>query len=278
MKVLLFGGSGMVGKELTHALLYHTVVAPSHEQIDIADAAAVERKVAEEKPDFIINAAAIIDMSAVERDQALGTRVNAEGAAAIARAASIYAVPQLLVSSSYVFNESAQAYEEDAIRNPVNAYGKTKVAAEDAVKASSDHAPWYIVRTSWIYSPSRNTFVDEVAQTLLRGKPFEVSAQEGNPTSGSDFAAAVVKHFIDSSPQSGVYHIVNEGGVSRYDIVRDIARTLGVSESLAVAKDFPSSATRPSVLLKNTKLPALPAWNASLRTYILATYGNEKSR
>ncbi|MDP2665309.1 MAG: sugar nucleotide-binding protein, partial [bacterium] len=168
-----------------------------------------------------------------------------------------------------------QPYAEDAVRNPTNEYGKTKAESEETVEACGSNAPWYIVRSSWIYSHYRNTFVDEVVQTLFQGKPFEASEQRGNPTHGGELAAAIVKHFIDSSPYSGVYHIVNESGASRYDIAREIARILGVPESLAVAKDFPSSAMRPSVLLKNTKLPKLSPWEEPLRAYIRATYASK---
>ncbi|MDO8518328.1 MAG: sugar nucleotide-binding protein [bacterium] len=272
MKILLFGASGMVGCELAHALAHHSIVAPPHTQVDIADAVAVERVVEEEKPDFIINAAAIIDVGALERDPALGARINVQGAENIARAAVAHAIPQLLVSSSYVFGESLQPYSEDAVKNPQNVYGRTKAEAEDALVACVSSTSWHVARSSWLYSHYKNTFVDEVAQTLLQGKPFEASPQRGNSTHCGEFAAAIVKNFIDASSHSGVYHIVNEDGASRFEIAREVARTLGASEDLVVAKEFPSSAMRPSVVLLNTKLPKLAPWEESLRTYIVAQY------
>ena len=88
----------MVGRELAAALAGHKVVAPSHTAVDIVDAAVVERIVSQEKPDFIINAAAIIDVGALERDPAMGKRVNTDGAAHIAHAAAGAAIAHLLVS------------------------------------------------------------------------------------------------------------------------------------------------------------------------------------
>lgn len=263
----------MIGRELIHALAHHTVVAPSHADTDITDAAAVKRLIAKEKPGFIINAAAIIDMQAIKKDPVFAKRVNVQGAAAVAHAAAHHAIPQLLLSSSYVFSGSSQPFEEDAVRNPSNEYGKTKVEAEDVVAMCGNSAPYYIVRTSWIYSQYRVTFVDEVARALLESKPFEASAQRGNPTSGAEFAAAVVRYFIDSSPHSGVYHLVNEDSASRYDIACMIARTLRVPESLVVAREFSSSMLRPSVLLANTKLAKLRPWEESLHEYLVAHYG-----
>ncbi len=272
-RVLLFGGSGMVGRELIRALENHTVVAPSHAQVDITDTALIEQLIVDEKPDFIINAAAIINMNAIEQDSSFATRVNVQGASAIAHTAAAHSIPQLLVSSSYVFSDSALARAEDAVKNPTSKYGKTKAEAEDAVAECGSRAPYYIARSSWFYSRYRTTFVDEVAQTLLQDKSFESSAQRGNPTYGADFALSVVKNFIDSSAPSGVYHIVNEGDASRYEIVRGIARALHVSEDLAVAaKEFSLSTLRPSVLLINTKLPKLPPWEESLRSYLTERY------
>ncbi len=269
MKVLLFGGSGMVGRELVHALAGHQVITSTHAEVDISSQAAVERVVAQEKPGLVINAAALIDVAAIERDPTDAARINMHGAAAVAHAAARHNVPQLLVSSSYVFGDSPEPYAEDAPKSPANAYGRTKAEAEDTVMASGTSAPWYVVRSSWLYSVGRGTFVDEVAQTLLSGKAFEASVQRGNPTHCGEFAAAVVKNFVDSSPQSGVYHIVNEGSASRLEIAREIARILGVPEELVVAKEFPSSAMRPSVVLLNTKLQKkLPPWQESLSAYI----------
>lgn len=266
----------MVGSELTCALSSHEVVAPPHTHVDISDATAVEQIIAKENPNFIINAAAIINMSAIEQDPASAMRVNVMGAAAIAHAAAKAATPQLLVSSSYVFGEAAQPYDEDAVKNPINAYGETKAAAEDAVAACKSNAAHYIVRTSWIYSTYRDTFVDEVAKTLREGKPFVASLQRGNPTQGREFAVTIITNFIDSSlPKSGVYHVVNEGSASRYEMAREIARTLHLPETLVTSDDFPSNAIRPSVVLKNTKLPPLPPWEVALRRYLAVRYAQK---
>ncbi len=262
----------MIGRELVSALSAHTVAAPPHARTDIADAAAVREAVAEEKPDIIINVAAIIDVNMLERDPELGGRINIDGAAHIARAAAGAGIAHLLVSSSYVFGDSSEPYAEDAPAHPANVYGKTKAEAESIVLSCGG----VVVRSSWLYSSYRDTFVDEVAHTLKEGKVFEASAQRGNPTSGAEFASAVVKHFIDSSSRSGIYHIINEGGASRYELAREIANILQVPENLVVAKNFPSSAARPSVLLANKKLSKLPPWEKSLRAYITLKYGQSK--
>ena len=274
MKILLFGGSGMVGRELANALMAHKVVAPLHSRVDVTNTASVERAVAEEKLDFIINAAAIIDVNTLERDPELGKRINTDGAAHIARAAAGAGIAHLLVSSSYVFGYSAEPYAEDAPVHPTNVYGQTKAEAESVVLSCGGS----VVRSSWLYSAYRGTFVDEVARILKEGKAFEASSQRGNPTSGAEFASAVVKNFINSSPKkSGVYHIVNEGGASRYEIAQEIAKILGVSEQLVKERAFSPNNLRPSVLLANTKLPKLPAWEESLRAYIAATHRHGRS-
>jgi len=274
MKILLFGGSGMVGRELARALAAHEVVVPPHSRADITDSSSVERVVAEEKPDFIINAAAIIDVGALESDPDLGKRVNTDGAAHIAHSAAGAGIAHLLVSSSYVFGGSTEQYAEEAPVHPANVYGKTKAEAESITLSCGGS----VARSSWLYSNYRDTFVDEVAKTLNEGKVFEASPQRGNPTSCADFAASVVKNFINSSPKkSGVYHIVNEGGASRYEIAQEIAKILGVSEQLVKERAFSPNNLRPSVVLANTKLPKLPAWEESLRAYIATTYRQGRS-
>jgi len=274
MKILIFGGSGMLGRELVRALAEHDVVMPSRAAVDISDTSAVERIFDEEKPDFGINAAALIDVNAIEKNPAPAWRINAEGAGVVARAAAARAVPQLFVSSSYVFADSVIAYPEDAERRPATEYGKTKAEGEDFVRTCGSSSPWYVARTSWIYSPERDTFVDEVAQTLLRGESFDASVQRGNPTYARDFATAVAAHFIDGDAESGIYHLVSAGerGASRYEIAQEIARILDIPEINVLQKDFPPAATRPSVTLKNTKLPPLPPWKESLRSYLMYKY------
>jgi len=262
----------MVGRELARALAAHEVVAPPRSRADSTDAVAVERTVAEEKPDFIINAAAIIDVGALERDPAMGKRVNTDGAAHIAHAAGA-GIAHLLVSSSYVFGDSPEPYAEGAPVHPTNVYGQTKAEAESITLSCGGS----VARSSWLYSSYRDTFVDEVAKALDEGKVFEASAQRGTPTSGTDFAAAVVKNFIDSTHPSGIYHIVNEGGASRYEIAQEIAKILGVSGRLVKERAFSPNNLRPSVMLANTKLPKLPAWEESLRAYIATTYRQGRS-
>jgi dTDP-4-dehydrorhamnose reductase len=272
MKILLFGGSGLLGKELQGALGAHTVLAPSHTDVDIADEAEVTRIIDDTKPDLVINAAAYINVNALEHDPLVGERINEQGAGVVARVAAKHRLPLVHISTSYVFADSDVPYAEDGPRMPTNVYGQTKSRGEDLVRASARKAKQYIVRTSWVYSPARATFIDEVAAALVQGKTVEASEQRGNPTYAKELAEAIVHHFVESTQQSGIYHLTNAGGASRYEIALEIARCLGIPEECVVKKEFSPSALRPSVVLLNTKLPPLPPWQESLRTYIKARY------
>ncbi len=267
--ILLFGGSGMLGREFLNALTDYRVVAPSRASVDITDKIAVDRIVVESRPDFIINAAAIIDVNAIEEQPEIAKGVNVDGAGFIAQAAALHNVPQLFMSSSYVFSNSDTNYNESDIPNPANAYGKTKMDAENSIVSCGSNAPWYIIRTSWLYSIYRNTFVDEVVVSLKQHKTFEASSQRGNLTYSEDLVESIVKNFINSTLESGIYHVINEGSASRQEIAYEIADILSAPKHLIVEHDHSSKKKRPSVCLVNTKIPPLPPWRESLRKYIL---------
>ena len=273
MKILLFGGSGLLGKELQRALKAHTVLAPSHSDVDITDEATVERAINETAAQYIINAAACINVDALECDPELAEYINAKGAGILARAAAKHNLPLLHISTNYVFAHSNLPYKEDAKRLPSNVYGLTKSQGEDLVRAALSKARQYIVRTSWLYSPVRATYIDYVATMLAEGKVVEASTQIGNPTHAGELADAIVLHFIEGERQNGTYHLINTGeDATRYAIAREVARTLGVPEERVVSKEYSSSSLRPSVMLINTKLPPLPSWRESLRMYIETRY------
>ncbi len=286
MKILLFGGSGMVGKELSLALAGHTVVAPLHSQVDITDSAAIERLVAAEKPDFVINAAAIINVDKAEENPELARQINALGAESIARAAARAQRRLVYISTNYVFGDEKSGYVEEDSVSPLNVYGKTKAEGEALVAGHCKEAgiPYHIIRTSWLYSAVRNTAVDFFAQSLVSGKTVDASLELGNPTHAGDLASAIVTNFIEGKQESGIFHLINEptnsrGGVSRVEVARTIAHMLDIPQMQVreVSETTWFKAPRPkAALLRNTKLPPLRSWEEALRSYILYQYAQEK--
>ena len=278
--VLLLGASGLLGTDLYKTLVHsnHQVIAPSHAQVDLSDFSSLTRIILAEKIDVIINAAAIVDVNALEKNPEAGLRTNADGAGNIAKiiAERSLSVVYLMVSTNYVFGTRKRPYAEDELPAPVNAYGTSKAAGEQLVAAYCKAAgsPYFIVRTGWLYGAARPTFVDEVAKTLRSGEEYNASAdQRGNPTATHDFSKAVVEEFVVKRKGSGIYHVVNEtpegNGVSRYQIACEVASVLGVAHTHVHSRksDELFSVERPSAVLRNTKLPPLRDWREALRDH-----------
>jgi dTDP-4-dehydrorhamnose reductase len=276
--ILLFGATGLLGSELLEQLKRgeYDVAAPTRTELNLADTEAVERYIQGIAPEVVINAAALINVDALEKDPASGRQTNALLPEIIARTLAAHHAHAALVhiSTQYVFDGSKPFYREDDPPSPINVYGETKAEGEELLQQSAKSLRYYIVRTSWIYANKRPTFVDEVARTLREGKPFQaVDDQYGNPTSATDFARAIVLHFVEAEPARGIYHCINntpEQGVSRYEIAQEVAHIVGAPETLVekAASGNVFSAHRPSAVLVNTKLPALRGWREALQEHL----------
>lgn len=287
-KILLFGGSGLLGTELRAALgdIDAEVIAPSSREADMQDAASLERAIEAYRPGAIINLAALIDVNTLQKDQLPGWRINVFGAASIMRIIKERSLkaPYIFMSTNYVFGDTKTPCDESEKLAPLNVYGMTKAYAETLIThyGKAAEAPFYILRTGWIYSRVRPTFVDEVAKALLAGETFKaVVDQRGNLTSAVDLAQCVVREFVESQKGSGVYHIINtvrheHAGISRYEIACEIADILGIPrgriEKTSSAEVF--AAKRPSAVLRNTKLPPLRDWKSALKEYLHMQYGH----
>jgi GDP-mannose 4,6-dehydratase/dTDP-4-dehydrorhamnose reductase len=289
-KVVLFGASGLLGKELTRILTQrgYEILAPTHANVDIGNfKTLLDFFDAHPQPLAVINAAALVNVDAVEKNPNDAQKINTDGAGNIARVLLLKGFKDtrlIHLSTNYVFGDKYPSYTESSTPSPINVYGETKARGESEVSRISMQGgfPYYIIRTSWLYSEFKDTFVDLVAKSLLQGEPVQASVEYlGNPTSGRDCAQGIVERFLDKTPASGVYHLVNESekGVSRYDIALEIARVLSVSPDLARASLDTSifEAPRPrTAVLFNTKLPPLPGWRVSLREYILMKHKKMK--
>jgi dTDP-4-dehydrorhamnose reductase len=293
MRVTLLGASGLLGSDLAIALARAGVAidAPRHRELDIADSAALTRFFTERKPDVVINSAGLINVDEAEEDPYPAWQVNALGAGSVARSLGNSGLPGVRlihISTNYVFGDKKEIYDEDDIPAPINTYGETKAIGERLVAYYCKKAgiPYHVLRTCWLFSPSRKSFVDKVAQSLVQGDPVKAfSDQFGDLTYAPDLAQSAVDNFILDTQSSGIFHIVNSAPgkgspASRYDIALAIARALEVPEA-KVEKDSQKGffkARRPShALLRNTKLPPLPPWEDSLRAYIHAVYGQRTS-
>lgn len=258
IRILQFGTSGQLGIELLRQAPAHDVAltALSRADADLADSAVCAEKVAEQRPDLVVIAAAYtaVDLAESERDLAL--RVNGQTPAAIARAAHAAGAPVIYVSSDYVFaGDKPGAYVEDDPIAPAGSYGASKAYGEQAVLEGATNA--LVLRTSWVVSAHGKNFVKTMLRLAKERKPLRVvDDQLGRPTSAADLAGFI----LDQAPglaaargddsRWGVCHFANAGAVTWRRFAEAIVRdALGAAAPIVTpitTAEFPTPARRPA--------------------------------
>jgi dTDP-4-dehydrorhamnose reductase len=286
MKLLLLGGNGQVGRELRRCLsaLGEVVVATR----DGADADAVADFDAPDTlvdlvqriaPDVVVNAAAYTAVDRAESEPDAAFRANALGPAALAQGCTAAGALLVHYSTDYVFDGGgSRPYREDDASSPLGAYGASKLAGEEMIRASgARHA---ILRTAWVYAAHGKNFL----RTMLRlaGERDElrvVADQVGAPTPAAWIADATARIITQGVSASGIWHLVAAGETSWHgfaDAIMDEALAAGLLArrprvlSIATA-DYPTPARRPAYsVLDTTKLRrdfgiVPPDWRDGLR-------------
>ena len=284
MRILVTGREGQVTRALQRAARGEVIVhARGRPELDVIDRASIDRAIAGFCPDILVNAAAYTAVDKAENDEANAFAVNSLGAGKAAAAAAAAGIPIIHLSTDYVFsgNKSA-AYREEDQPQPINAYGRSKLAGEHAVAvANPAHV---ILRTSWVYSPWGSNF----ARTMLRlatehNRVRVVGDQWGTPTYAPDIAdgiLAVATRMLEHANCEmwrGIFHMTAGGVTSWAGFAEAIFATSAASGGPSAVvepittSEFPTRARRPaSSLLDNGKYQstfaaALPDWQAGVR-------------
>jgi dTDP-4-dehydrorhamnose reductase len=271
---LVTGARGQLGTELVEALDGEIVLAVGHAELDIADAPAVERVVADFVPDLVVNAAAYTAVDAAESDEDAAYRVNATGPAMVAAALARHGGRMVHVSTDYVFaGDATHPYQVDDVPAPKSAYGRTKLAGEQAVRELLPDAS-YVVRTAWVYGTAGSNFVKTMARLERERDTLDVvDDQRGSPTWSADLARGLVE-LARSDATPGIYHCTNAADTTWYGFARAIFEELGADASRVrrtTTDAFPRPARRPaySVLSdagwRTAGLTPLPTWRDALR-------------
>ena len=247
MSTWLITGAG--GQLATHALEQLTeagddVVALDEHQFDITDADSVTATVAEHRPDVLLNAAAYTAVDAAEEHEDVAARVNELGPRLLAEALAALGHGRLLhVSTDYVFaGDAAAPYEIDDPVDPQNAYGRTKLAGERAVRAALPDRS-HIVRTAWVYGGPSANFVDTMLRLERERDTVSVVTDEvGSPTYVADLATGLIALGRADVP-AGTLHFANSGQASRFDFAREIFRLAGADPGRVRPTDSSSFVT-----------------------------------
>jgi dTDP-4-dehydrorhamnose reductase len=242
--ILLTGKTGQIGSEL-HRLLPQLgrVVAPDRKELDLLDLDAIRRTVRDVRPQLLVNAAAYTAVDAAEQDQASAHGINAEAVRVFAEEARSLNAALVHYSTDYVFDGSKRTpYDETDSANPLNVYGKTKFAGEQAIRNSG--TPYLIFRTAWVYATRGRNFLLTILRLATEREELKVvSDQIGAPTCASDIATATTKILAGIwernngaavfSKVGGTYHMTAQGQTTWYDFAKAILeKASGASHDL----------------------------------------------
>ncbi|MEI6677478.1 MAG: dTDP-4-dehydrorhamnose reductase [Mariniphaga sp.] len=281
MRILVTGANGQLGNEIRElAWEYpgYDFIYTDVEELDITNRLKVKAFFEVNQPQIIINCAAYTAVDKAESDEANAFLINAKAVENLARSAAEIDALIIHISTDYVFDgKSFLPIKENEPTNPSSAYGRTKLAGEEAVRQHASKG--LIIRTSWLYSAFGNNFV----KTMMKyGKERDelkvVFDQVGTPTYARDLAKVI----LDIIPMSleysgtGLFHYSNEGVASWYDFAQTIIAFSGLTCEIKpiLTKDYPLPAPRPffSVMdkskIKETFKIKIPYWSDSVKACI----------
>ena len=272
MKVLVTGAGGQLGLDLLDAFEGHHVVGLTHDELDVASEPGVVAALRDHEPDLVVHTAAWTDVDGCERDPDRAHAVNALGAWWVARACRLVRATMVHLSTDYVFDGSGtQPYSEFDATSPVSAYGRSKAAGEELVRATlREH---HIVRTAWVCG-ARGT--SNFVKTMLRvgeeqGRARVVDDQVGAMTSTRDLAAAIRELAV--SGRYGTWHRTNSGTCSWFDLAAATFELAGLEVELEAMKsdELDRPAPRPAYSVLSDRhavaagLRVMPDWRDALR-------------
>ena len=272
MKILVTGANGMLGHDVVRvaADMRHQVVALGREDLDVTDPGRVERVITSERPGAVINCAGWTDVDGAEESERDASLVNSQGAGFVADAANAVGAKVLYVSTDYVFDGEGGPYGESDDPNPINAYGRTKLAGERATALVCGRS--FIVRTSWLFGPHGGNFVETMLRLGEGGGPVVVvHDQVGCPTYTGHLAVGVLR-LIDTASY-GIHHMAGDGSCSWYEFALEIFRQAEVvTRVMASASEMmerPAKRPANSVLVSRRSAPIkLPPWQRGLSDYL----------
>jgi len=273
VKLLVTGAGGMLGRDVVLAAgnAGHEVVGFGHAELDIGDPDAVAAKLEAERPGVVVNCAAWTDVDGAEEHEAEATAINGAGAGNVAAAAAAVGAAVVQVSSDYVFDGSKGApYVETDQTAPLSAYGRSKLAGEEAARAANRRH--FIVRSAWLFGTGGPNFVE----TMLRlaadhGEVLVVRDQVGSPTYTWHLAYGIVR--LIEGLEFGIHHMAAGGACSWYEFAREIFEQANVECQVmsATTEMLGRPAPRPaySALASQREHPIeLPAWQDGLAAYL----------
>lgn len=286
--IWLIGKDGLLGSDVEKIIKDEDLPyrASSKEEVDIVDYKALEKYCRDIKLEWIINCAGYTRVDEAEKEEELAFKINRDGVRNIALLCFKRQVKLIHISTDYIFDGkkiNEEQYQEDDKPNPINIYGKSKLAGEQEIKNIFND--YFILRTAWLYGANGPNFVSTMLR-LFREKEIVkvVCDQWGTPTYSKDLARVIVEIVKRDSVDYGVYHYTNSGETSWFNFAREIykdGKELNLIDSgkevqiLPVStEDYLTLAMRPkNTILSKEKIKQvfhleLTPWNHALKEFL----------
>jgi dTDP-4-dehydrorhamnose reductase len=284
VRILVTGAAGQVGARVVDALVgHHDVLGAAHDVLDLADREQVEQVVGEFAPDAVVNAAAMTNVDACERDPERAFAVNALGVRHLAVATARRGAHLVHVSTDYVFDGRAtRPYDEWDAVNPLSEYGRSKLGGEREVERHA--ASWATIRTSWVFGRRGTDLVSWAFGAFDRGELDGVLADQVSiPTYAPDLAVLLARFAVER--RQGLFHVTSGSeAVTRHELIVTALRARGVDPSGVAsldAADLDRPAARPPMsaldnrALRLAGLPSLRPWRDAVTEYVKQWDGAE---
>lgn len=287
MRILLLGNTGQLGWQLERTLVpLGEVVALDYPDLDLNAPESVRGVIANVRPEVIVNATAYTAVDRAESESEIAFQINARAPGIMAEEAKTLGALFVHYSTDYVFDgEKGEPYTEADMPNPINIYGQSKLAGEQAVESVG--GKYLIFRTSWVYSLRRVSFVTKVLEWSRSNKTLRIVSDQVSSPTWCRMLAEVTAHLLVKGGERpaawlgdrvGLYHIAGNGVVSRFEWAQEILNldpkpSEQVVQDLLPARseDFPTQTRRPlfSALacnrFVNTFGLQLPDWRTALK-------------
>ena len=265
MFILVTGANGQLGKSIKNLVeinkISNNFVFISRNQLDLSFLNNIKSYLEGQNFDLIINCAAYTKVDQAEHDEKQANLINHLAVKKIAEVAKKNSIKLIHISTDFVFDGlKHDAYLESDFTSPLNVYGKTKLAGENAILSTMKFNA-IIIRTSWVYSEYGNNFVDTILRLIQKsGKLNIINDRIGSPTYATDLAQVILNiiksdKFISLDKVSEIYHYSNEGECSWYDFAKEIVTLSGANCSINPinTEDYPLAAKRPKYVLMSKK-------------------------
>ena len=269
MKILVTGKNGQLGQSIKRLLDEKSIanlnsfsfVFTSREELNLENLESIQSYFVSDDIDVIINCAAYTNVDEAEEDQNQANLINHNAVKELAKISKKNKIKLIHISTDYVFNgHKSKPYTEDDKASPINIYGETKLAGEQAIISIMPFNS-IIIRTGWVYSEFGNNFVKTVLNLAKKNNTLNiVSDQIGTPTYAYDLAHSILnivstEQFLENEKQTAIFHYSNEGKSTWYEFAKEIISIAGINCHLNPIKteDFPLPANRPKYSILSKK-------------------------